>query len=94
MKMTIPEELGFSSQRLARINTKMQRYVDENKLAGITTLIARRGKVVHFEKFGMADIEAGLPMADDTLFRIYSMTKPITSVAVLMLLEEGYFPLK
>ena len=93
MKITIPEELGFSSQRLARINTKMQRYVDENKLAGISTLIARRGKVVHFEKFGMADIEAGLPMADDTLFRIYSMTKPITSVAVLMLLEEGYFRL-
>jgi len=93
MNVITPEELGFSSQRLARINTKMQRYVDENKLAGITTLIARRGKVVHFEKFGMADIEVGLPMADNTIFRIYSMTKPITSVAVLMLFEEGCFRL-
>jgi len=84
-----PEGLGFSSQRLARINTAMQRYVDEEKLAGIVTLIARRGKVVHFEKFGMADIEAGRPMQLDTLFRIYSMTKPITTTAALMLLEEG-----
>lgn len=93
MKIVAPEELGFSHQRLARINTKMQRYVDENKLAGISTLIARRGKVVHFETFGMANIEAGQPMAEDTIFRIYSMTKPITSVAALMLLEESHFRL-
>lgn len=93
MNVVTPAERGFSSQRLARINTKMQRYVDEQKLAGISTLIARRGKVVHFEKFGMANIEAGTPMAEDTIFRIYSMTKPITSAAVLMLLEEGYFRL-
>src|SRR5512136_3344973 len=84
-----PEGLGFSSARLARINTAMQRYVDEQKLAGIVTLIARRGKVAHFEKFGMADVEAGRPMQLDTLFRIYSMTKPITTTAALMLLEEG-----
>lgn len=89
MKLVSPEEVGFSSQRLARINTKMQHYIDEHKLAGITSLIARRGKVVHFEKFGMADIDAGTPMAADTIFRIYSMTKPITSVAALMLFEEG-----
>ena len=61
MHIVEPEGLGFSSQRLARINTAMQRYVDEKKLAGIVTLIARCGKVVHFEKFGMADIEAGRP---------------------------------
>jgi CubicO group peptidase (beta-lactamase class C family) len=84
-----PESLGFSNQRLARIDTAMQRYVDEKKLAGIVTLVARCGKVVHFEKFGMADVEAGRPMQLDTLFRIYSMTKPITTTAALMLLEEG-----
>ncbi len=87
--MAKPEKLGFSSQRLARINTVMQRYIDEGKLAGIVTLVARRNQVVHFEKCGMAEIETGQPMALDTIFRIYSMTKPITSAAVLMLLEEG-----
>ncbi len=89
MNLVQPEAVGFSSQRLARINTKLQRYIDDNKLAGITSLIARRGQIVHFEQFGMADIEAGTPMAADTIFRIYSMTKPITSVAALMLFEEG-----
>ena len=93
MNFITPEEVGFASQRLARIKTKMQRYVDEQKLAGISTLITRRGNVVHFEQVGMADVEAGTPMAADTIFRIYSMTKPITSVAVLMLLEEGCFRL-
>jgi CubicO group peptidase (beta-lactamase class C family) len=89
MDIVKPEDLGFSSLRLARINAVMQRYVDEKKLAGIVTLVARRNKVVHFEKFGMADIEAGRPMQLDTLFRIYSMTKPITTTAALMLFEEG-----
>jgi len=67
----------------------MQKYVDDGKLAGITTLIARRGEVVHFESVGMAHVEADLPMRDDTIVRIYSMTKPITSVAVMMLYEHG-----
>ena len=67
----------------------MQRYVDEKRLAGVITLVARRGAVVHLGKCGMADIEAGKPMQLDTIFRIYSMTKPITSTAVLMLMEEG-----
>jgi len=89
MDIATPETLGFSSQRLARINTVMQHYVDENKLAGIVTLVARRNEVVHLAKCGMADIDAGLPMEFDTLFRIFSMTKPITSTAVLMLYEEG-----
>ncbi len=93
MNSTKPEDVGFSSHRLARIRPAMQRYVDEKKLAGIITLIARRGQVVHLEKVGMADIAAGKPMQLDTLFRIYSMTKPITSVAVLMLMEEGRFHL-
>jgi len=89
MKSVKPEKVGFSSERLGRINTVMQRYVDEQKAAGFVTLIARRGQVVHFEKCGMAEIETNKPMALDTIFRIYSMTKPITSVAVLMLMEEG-----
>lgn len=93
MNIVTPESQGFSSQRLARIYTTMQRYVEERKFAGIVTLIARRGEVVHFDQVGMADIEAGEPMAADTIFRIYSMTKPITSVAALMLFEEARFRL-
>ena len=93
METVQPESMGFSSQRLGRINRVMQQYVDEKKLAGIVTLIARHGKIVHFDKFGMADIRAKIPMQTDSLFRIYSMTKPITSTAVLMLFEEGRFRL-
>ncbi len=93
MNIVSPESVGFSAARLARINTLMQRYVDERKLAGMVTLVARRGQTVHFETCGLADIAAGAPMRRDTLFRIYSMTKPITSTAVLMLFEEGRFQL-
>jgi CubicO group peptidase (beta-lactamase class C family) len=89
MKTSGPEEFGFSSKRLRRIGAAMQRYVDEKKIAGIVTLVARRGSVVHFEKFGMQDIETGKPMELDTIFRIYSMTKPISSVALMMLFEQG-----
>jgi CubicO group peptidase (beta-lactamase class C family) len=93
VKIVSPESVGFSSARLGRINTVMQRYVDERKLAGMVTLVARRGQTVHFETCGQADIATGAPMQLDTLFRIYSMTKPITSAAVLMLFEEGRFQL-
>ena len=88
-----PEEVGLCPERLKRINRVMQAYVDENRLAGLITVVARRGKVVHFECFGMMDIESNKPMQSDTIFRIYSMSKPITSVAVMMLYEEGYFQL-
>jgi CubicO group peptidase (beta-lactamase class C family) len=91
MDTITPEAVGFSSARLLRIDQAMQRYVDEDKLAGIVTTVARRGKLAHFEKYGMMDVEAGKPMQLDTIFRIYSMTKPITSVAVMMLYEEGRF---
>ncbi len=86
-----PEALGFSTQRLARINTVMQRYVDQGKFAGIVTLIARRGEVAHFNAVGKRELESGAPMQNDTLFRIFSMTKPITTVAAMMLHEEGAF---
>jgi CubicO group peptidase (beta-lactamase class C family) len=89
MKTSAPEEFGFSPDRLKRIGTVMQRYVDQRTLAGIVTLVARRGGVVHFEKFGYQDIETSKPMELDTIFRIYSMTKPITSVALMMLFEHG-----
>ena len=89
MKSSAPEEFGFSPKRLNRIDTAMQRYVDQKTLAGIVTLVARRGKVVHFEKFGYQDIATSQPMELDTIFRIYSMTKPITSVALMMLFEQG-----
>ncbi len=86
-----PEAAGLSSDRLNRINPVMQRYVDDNKLPGLITMVARHGKVVHFEKYGMMDVDK--PMQLNTIFSIQSMTKPITSVAVMMLYEEGYFQL-
>ncbi len=89
MNTIIAEEVGFSSSRLGRIGEVMQRYVNQGKLAGIITLVARDGKVVHLERLGLMDLEAGKPMQFDTIFRIYSMTKPITSVALMMLLEQG-----
>ncbi|MDA0183721.1 beta-lactamase family protein [Solirubrobacter phytolaccae] len=89
-----PAEAGFDPQRLARIDTHFARYVDEGKLPGYLAVIARDGKVVHVAKAGQADIEAGRAVADDTLWRIYSMTKPITSVALMLLWEAGAFELK
>jgi CubicO group peptidase (beta-lactamase class C family) len=89
LKTSVPEELGFSSERLKRIDPVMQRYINDKKAAGMVTLVARRGRLIHFEKFGVQDTETGKPMALDTIFRIYSMTKPITSVALMMLFEQG-----
>jgi CubicO group peptidase (beta-lactamase class C family) len=93
MDRVTPEEVGMSSARLDRIRPVMQSYVDENVIAGVITLVARHGKVAHLECIGMMDIEADKPMQRDTIFRIYSMTKPITCVAMMMLLEEGRFQL-
>jgi CubicO group peptidase (beta-lactamase class C family) len=91
LPIAVPEEVGLSAKRLERISPIMQGYVDDNKLAGILTVVARYGKIAHFECVGMMDKEAGKPMKPDTIFRIYSMSKPITSVAVMMLYEEGHF---
>ncbi|MBI1279746.1 MAG: serine hydrolase [Anaerolineaceae bacterium] len=91
MQTTSPESVGLSSQRLTRITTYMEDLVRDNRLPGVLTLVQRHGKIAHFGKFGSMDIEAGKPMQEDAIFRIYSMTKPITSVAVMMLLEEGRF---
>lgn len=89
-----PAEAGFDPSRLTRIDRHFTRYVDEGKLPGFLVAIARDGKLVHVAKAGHADIEANRPVADDTLWRIYSMTKPITSVAAMLLWEEGAFELK
>jgi len=86
-----PEEVGISSERLSRIRLVMQRYVDRNLVPGIVSLIARNGRVVHFDTVGFRDVENRIPMTSDTIFRIMSMTKPITSVALMMLYEEGHF---
>jgi len=88
-----PAEAGFDSGRLGRVYAHLRRYVDDGKLAGCQVLVSRRGKVVKLAEFGQRDREAGLPAERDTLYRIYSMTKPVTSVAAMMLLEEGAFEL-
>lgn len=88
-----PEEVGLSREGLDQIDATLQQFVDEQRVAGVVVLIASRGKVAYFETFGMQDVEAGKPMEKDTIFRIFSMTKPITSVAVMMLHEEGRFDL-
>lgn len=89
-----PETVGLSSGRLERISGTVQRSIDDKRIAGAVTLVARRGHVAWFKAQGMADREAGKPMRPDTMFRICSMTKPITSLAVMMLYEEGHFLLE
>ena len=88
-----PESVGMSSERLARIRPAMQRYIDAQLVPGTVTIIARRGKVVHFEALGFMDVEQATPMREDAIFRIASMSKPVTSVALMMLWEEGKFQL-
>jgi len=86
-----PESVGLSSERLERISGVVQHEIEDKRIAGAVTLVIRRGKVAWFKAQGMADREAGKAMPTDALFRICSMTKPITSVAVMMLYEEGKF---
>ena len=84
-----PEELGFSAERLARLTQTLRQDVGEGGLPGAVVLIAREGKIAHFESLGAVDPQTKAPMSKDAIFRIYSMTKPVTSVAVMMLVEEG-----
>ena len=88
-----PKSVGMSARRLERIRPAMQAYIDRGVYAGINTLIARRGKVVHAGQFGWRDKEARSPMTADTIFRLYSMTKPIVCAALMTLLEEARFTL-
>jgi CubicO group peptidase (beta-lactamase class C family) len=83
------EDVGMSSDRLTRIHPMIQSHIDGRDFSGAVTLVARKGKVVHFEAHGLADVEAKKAMTKDSLFRLASMTKPVTAVSILMLLEEG-----
>jgi CubicO group peptidase (beta-lactamase class C family) len=84
-----PEEVGLSSERLDRIRELIDRQIEQGLVTGAVALVARRGRVAYLESRGMSDVEAKKPMAPDTLFRIASMSKPVTAVAILMLMEEG-----
>jgi len=84
-----PEEVGLSTERLKRIGEAVQRHIDANNVAGAVTLVARRGRIAHFDARGMMDLESKKPMPKDGLFRLASMSKPITGVAIMMLVEEG-----
>jgi CubicO group peptidase (beta-lactamase class C family) len=89
LPVTTPESVGLSTGRLKRINETIKRYVDAGKIAGVVTLVARDGRVAHLEAFGRTDLEQNVAMQKDSIFRIASMSKALTSVAVMMLDEEG-----
>ena len=91
--LTPPQRQGFSPAKLQQLEQHFQGYVDENKLAGLTTLVARRGKLVHLKSYGVMNTQTGRAMQQNAVFRVYSMTKPITGVAMMMLWEEGKFQL-
>lgn len=91
--MISPEKVGLSSERLARIRPVVEKHIGDDKITGAVTLVARGGELTHLECIGLMDRESGKPMQPDTIFRIYSMTKPITCVALMTLFEQGYFQL-
>ena len=86
-----PESVGMSAERLQRLNTFVHEFIDADQIAGAVTLVARKGKVVHYEAQGWRDKENGIAMTHDTIFEMMSMTKPIVSTALMMLFEEGRF---
>ena len=88
-----PESVGLSATRLQRLDQWAERLVDLGKLPGVLTMVMRRGQIAHHSVYGKADVERGTPLRSDTIFRIYSMTKPLTSAAIMMLYEEGNFQL-
>ncbi|TDB93009.1 class A beta-lactamase-related serine hydrolase [Micromonospora fluostatini] len=92
-RTTDPDLIGFDPARLARIDEHFGRYVDDGRLAGWQIVVTRRGEIAHSRTYGARDAETGAPVGEDTLWRIYSMTKPVTSVAAMMLWEEGRFEL-
>lgn len=88
-----PADVGFDAARLQRLDAAMKRSVDEGRVAGVQTLLVRHGKTVHAQTYGKANTEAGKPLKDDAIYRIYSMSKPITGVAMMILYEEGKWSL-
>jgi CubicO group peptidase (beta-lactamase class C family) len=91
LPLAAPEEIGLSSARLARLGAVMRSEIERGRVPGAVALVARRGRLGFFDSFGQRDAASGAPMRTDAIFRIYSMTKPITSVAAMMLWEEGRF---
>src|ERR1700690_4407050 len=88
-----PAEVGLAADRLRRLDDNFTRYADDGLLKGWLLTVSRHGQLAYVASYGQRDAEAGLPVEPDTLWRIYSMTKPITSVAAMMLYEEGAFEL-
>jgi CubicO group peptidase (beta-lactamase class C family) len=84
-----PEQVGLSSERLERIHETVQRHIDEHNISGAVTLVTRKGHIAHFQAHGLMDVEARKPMAKNSVFRIWSMSKPVAGTAILMLIEEG-----
>src|SRR4051812_47178620 len=84
-----PEDVGLSSERLARIGEMMQRHLAAGDFAGGVTLVARKGRIAHLEAHGVMDLESKKPMPKDAVFRVASMTKPVTGLAIMMMMEEG-----
>jgi CubicO group peptidase (beta-lactamase class C family) len=84
-----PESVGFSSDRLQNLHSLIQNEIDQKELAGAVTILARHGKVVDYRTYGQRDMEKNVPMTKDTIFRAYSMTKPMTGVAMMILYEQG-----
>jgi CubicO group peptidase (beta-lactamase class C family) len=93
LPLVSPDQVGLSAARLARVSGWMKGWVDSGRLAGMTVAVMRRGHLAFAETYGRADVERNKPMRPDTIFRIYSMTKPLTSTAIMMLYEEGRFQL-
>jgi CubicO group peptidase (beta-lactamase class C family) len=91
---THPEDVGMSSERLDRVKGVTHAYVDRGKLPGVQTMISRRGELVHHDCYGLTDVSTEVSVTPETIYRIYSMTKPITSVGLMMLFEEGHFLLE
>ena len=89
-----PSDVGLDAERLARVDRHFARYVDDGRLPGWLIAVSRGGRLAHVSCYGSRDLASGAPIEPDTLFRVYSMTKPITSVAAMMLYEEGAFELK
>ncbi|MGB1761521.1 MAG: serine hydrolase domain-containing protein, partial [Verrucomicrobiales bacterium] len=89
LPQALPEEVGLSSKKLKKVDQVIQNYIDKKQLAGAVTIIARKGKVIHFSAHGMRDLSKARPMEEDSIFRIYSMTKAVVSVAAMVLVEQG-----
>src|SRR5438270_4617825 len=87
--MAKPEDVGLSGERLARITDMMKRHIAAGEISGGVTLVARHGRIVHFKATGVTDVDTKKPMTKDAVFRIASMTKPVTGVAIMMMMEEG-----